>query len=302
MRQQAHDSTPLAGTWVTLHRVGSDTAGPIDSLHTDAGGRFTFTYRPRGATDAVYFVSASYDGIAYFSQPLTQTVVRGADAEITVFDTTSQAVRLRVRGRHLIVSAPGAGGARSVVEVFEISNDSSVTLVSSATSGDRPTWHTSVPPLAQQLRVGQGDVSADAVTVVHGDLEVFAPFAPGLKQLSFSYTLPPTAFPLVRQAPDGVSVMEILLEEPTARVDAPKLREVDPVAVEGRAFRRYLAQDVPASGVTRVTVPVALGDRRALYFALVLTAVGAVMLAALARAFTRRTRPSAPHAAAASQG
>ena len=302
VRQQAHDSTPLSDTWVMLHRVGSDTAGPIDSLHTDGGGRFHFTYRPRGAPDAVYFVSASYDGIAYFSQPLTQPVVRGADAEITVFDTTSQAVPLRVRGRHLIISSPGAGGARSVVEVFEISNDSSVTLVSSATSGDRPTWHTSVPPLAQQLRVGQGDVSADAVTVVHGDFEVFAPIAPGLKQISFSYTLPPSAFPLVQQSPASVSVMEVLLEEPTARVEAPRLREVDPVTVEARAFRRYLAQDVPAAGVTRVTVPIALGDRRALYFALVLTAVGAVMLAGLARAFTRRARPFAPLAAAETEG
>ena len=32
------DSTgmgPAAGTWVTLHRVGKDTAGPIDSIRTD---------------------------------------------------------------------------------------------------------------------------------------------------------------------------------------------------------------------------------------------------------------------------
>jgi primosomal replication protein N len=294
VRQGVHDVAPLANTWVTLHRVGSDTAGPMDSLRTDPTGRFTFRYQTRGAPDAVYFVSSSYDGIAYFSQPLIQPVVRGPDAEITVFDTTSQPVAIRVRGRHLIVSAPGAGGARSVVEVFELSNDSSVTLVSSAASGDRPTWHTSIPPLAQQLRVGQGDVSADAVTVVHGDFEVFAPIAPGLKQISFTYTLPPSAFPLVRQSPAGVSVMEILLEEPTARVEAPRLREVDPVAVEGRTFRRYLAQDVPVGGVTRVSVPIALGDRRALYFAIVLTAIGAAMLGALARAFTHRSRPMVP--------
>ena len=294
VRQGTHDRIPLGGMRVTLHRVGSDTAGPMDSLRTDGAGAFTFHYRPRGASDAVYFVSATYEGIAYFSQPLTAADVHGADAEITVFDTTSQPVALRVRGRHLIVSAPGAGGARSVVEVFELSNDTSVTLVSAPTSGDRPTWQTQVPPLAQQVRVGQGDVSADAVTVAHGELEVFAPFAPGLKQISFTYTLPASAFPLVRPSPAGASVMEILLEEPTARVEAPRLREVDPVAVEGRTFRRYLAQDIPAGGVTRVTVPIAAGDRRALYFAIVLTAIGAAMLGALARAFTRHPRPVVP--------
>jgi hypothetical protein len=302
MHQGTRAATPVPGTWVTLHRVGSDTAGPMDSLRTDARGQYTFRYLPRGATDAVYFVSASYDGIAYFSQPLVQPVTRGPDAEITVFDTTSQPVPIRIRGRHLIVSAPGASGARTVVEVFELSNDSSVTLVSPATSGDKPTWHTAIPSLAEGVRVGQGDVSADAVTVVHGDFEVFAPIAPGLKQVSFTYTLPSSAFPLVRRADAPVSVMEILLEEPTARPEAPRLREVDPVAIEGRTFRRFIAQDVPGGGAARVTVPVIIGDRRMLYFAVVLTAIGAAMLAALARAFTRPPRPVLPLAGAEPNG
>jgi hypothetical protein len=302
MHQGPHAATPLVGTLVTLHRVGSDTAGPMDSLRTDANGQYTFRYQPRGAADAVYFVSASYDGIAYFSQPLGQPVTRGPDAEITVFDTTSQPVPIRIRGRHLIVSAPGAGGSRTVVEVFELSNDSSVTLVSPGTSGDRPTWHTAIPPQAEGVRVGQGDVSADAVTVVHGDFEVFAPIAPGLKQISLTYTLPSSAFPLVRPAAAPVSVMEVLLEESTAHAEAPRLREVDPVAIEGRTFRRFIAQDVPAGSGARVTVPVIAGDRRTVYFALVLTAIGAAMLAALARAFTRRPRPVLPLAGAESKG
>ena len=286
---------------VTLHRVGSDTAGPMDSLRTDASGRFTFRYQPRGATDAVYFVSASYDGIAYFSQPLVQPVTRGPDAEITVFDTTSQHVPIQIRGRHLIVSSPGTGGSRTVVEVFELSNDSSVTLVSPGTSGDRPTWHTGIPPGAEGVRVGQGDVSADAVTVVHHDCEVFAPSAPGLKQISFTYTLPSSAFPLTRPTAAAVSVMEILLEEPTAQAEAPRVREVDPVSIQGRTFRRFIAQDVAAGSSARVVVPVIIGDRRMMYFAVVLTAIGAAMLASLARAFTRRPRPVLPPVGAESK-
>jgi hypothetical protein len=51
-----------------------------------------------------------------------------------------------------------------------------------------------------------------------------------------------------------------------------------------------------------VIVPVIISDRRTLYFALVLTAIGAAMLAALARAFTRRPRPVLPLAGAESKG
>ena len=277
--------------------MGSDTAGPLDSILTDPTGRFAFTYRPHGAPDAVYFVSASYDGIAYLSAPLTRAVVEGADAEITVFDTTSHPLPLRVRGRHLIVAAPDAAGTRPVVEVFELSNDTSVTLISPGSEGDRPTWRAAMPPAARDVRVGQGDIAPDAVTIRQAQLEVFAPFAPGLKQLSFSYRLPPSAFPLTRALGDGAAVLELLVEEPGARVEGARLREVDPVAVEGRTFRRYLGQDVPAGSSVRITVPLAAGNRRALYFALVLTAIGAAMLAALARAFSARP-PTTPFAGA----
>ena len=40
----------------------------------------------------------------------------------------------------LVVSAPTADGWRGVVEVFELANDSSVTLVSRVGIGDRPSW------------------------------------------------------------------------------------------------------------------------------------------------------------------
>ncbi len=293
---------PVTGEWVTLHRVGTDTAGPMDSVRTDAQGRYTFTYRPWGARDAVYFVSATYDGIAYFSQPLAQPVVRGAESEITVYDTTAHAVPLRMRGRHLVVSAPTAAGYRSVIEVFELSNDSSVTLVPGGPRAERPSWSLALPAGTQRFQVGQGDVSAAAVTVDRGIAEVFAPIAPGLKQISFSYALPPTAFPLTRALPTGAIVLEVLVEEPSARVIAPRLHEVQPVSVEGRTFRRFLGQDVPAGATLRVTVPVTLGNRRALYFAVVAIVIGAAMLASLALAFRRRPTIPASLASHASRG
>ena len=80
---------PVMGAWVVLHRVGSDGAGPLDSIKSDARGRFSFGYVRTGSTDAVYFVSAMYDGIAYFTPPLPEGKVSGEKGEITVFDTTS---------------------------------------------------------------------------------------------------------------------------------------------------------------------------------------------------------------------
>ncbi len=209
-------------------------------------------------------------------------------------DTTSRAIPLRVRGRHLVVSSPAPTGRRSIVEVFELSNDTSVTVVSPGAGTDRPTWSLPLPPGAQGVQVGQGDISADAVSVQGNRLAVFAPFAPGLKQMSFSYSLPPASFPLTRALRAGAIVFEVLLEDAGARASGIPFRPEAPVTVEGRMFRRFIAQDVPPGAVLRVNVPVVFANGRTLYIAVVTTALGAVMLGALALAFQRRASNPSP--------
>jgi hypothetical protein len=276
---------PVAHVRVTLHRVGPDTANPIDSTRTDAAGRFRFTYHRFGSPEAIYFVSSTYDGIAYFSEPLKAAVVHGGDADITVFDTTSSPVPMSVRGRHLIVSGPSADGTRDVVEVFELSNDSGVTYVSPG-AGDRPTWSAPLPLGAQQFAGGQGDVSPDAMSARDGRALVNAPFAPGVKQLSYRYSIPATAFPLRIRLDRTTQVFEVLLAEPMARLTGAGLKETNPVSLEGRTFRRFLAQDLPQGEVISVGVPGIPAGRESLFFAVLVLGIGGAMLMALARAFS----------------
>ena len=282
--------------WVTIHRVGPDTAGPLDSVRTDRDGRYEFRYRTSGSERAVYFVSASFAGIAYFSQPLTAPSVSGEDAEIVVFDTTSARVPVSVRGRHVIVLAPTAGGERrEVVEVYELSNDTTVTGVAGQGAGaaGKPTWSAVVPSEAREFRVGQGDVAPDAVRLASGRVELYAPLAPGLKQLSFSYTLPSGAFPLRVPMERPTSVLEVLVEGAQGAASGAQLKEVNPVVQGGRNFRRFLAQDAPASAVASIEFPaIAVAGARSLYVALVVALAGALMLFALYRAASRGRRPA----------
>lgn len=277
----------VPNVWAVLHRVAPDSAAPIDSVRTNASGAYEMAYRGTGSDSVVYFVSAMHGGIAYFTPPLRGTVVRGEAAEITVFDTTSRGVALAVRGRHFVLSAAGEAGARTVIEVFEIANDSAVTFVTPA-SDAASTWSTVLPQGAADFRVGQGDVAQDAVTAGGGRVRVFAPFAPGIKQLSFSYVVPANAFPLVVPLETGIDVLEVLLEETTGHADGAGLTEVNPVQVSGRMFQRFLAQDVPAPAVMRITVPPPPRALRPLYMLGVVAVLGAGMLVTLARAFARR--------------
>src|SRR5688500_19775177 len=67
VRPGEKDMIPVPGVWVTLHRVGSDTAAPLDSVRADTQGRYTFDFQRTGDERAIYFVSASYGGVAYFT-------------------------------------------------------------------------------------------------------------------------------------------------------------------------------------------------------------------------------------------
>lgn len=280
------DPRPVPGIVVTLHRVARSGGRPIDSVRTDARGRYAFRYAPPADSSAIHFVSADYAGIVYFSPPLRAARVSGDDADLTVFDTTSRPVTITQRGRHIVVGRADSG-RRQIVEVYELSNDTSVTRVA---SGRTPTWEAGLPADASGFSVGEGDFSADAVTKEGTRVVVTAPIAPGIKQLSFSYDLPASAFPLSIPGEHATDVLEVLVEDPNAVVSGAGIGEVDPVEVEGRSLRRFVAREVAPSAVVRIDAPRATRLSRATYIAIVATALGAAMLLVLARSARRRRR------------
>jgi hypothetical protein len=250
---------PVAGQWVVLHRVGSDRSAPLDSMRTDRAGRYRIRYERSGDPEALYFVSARYDGIAHFSSPLRAPTVRGGDADIMVFGSTSDTTQLRVQGRHLVVSAARADG-REVAEIFEIENAGYRTVI--ARDSGSPAWSSMLPALTRNPSIAPGDLTAGAVTFRGGRAQVYAPISPGVRQIAMTYELPPNAFPLTIPMGRAVSVLEVLLEEPRAIVEGAGLGEVEPAAIDGRMFRRFLAQNVPANAVIRVSAPAPVEQNR----------------------------------------
>ena len=270
---------PVAGQWVVLHRVGSDRAAPVDSARSGADGRFRIRYSPSGAPDALYFVSSRYDGIAYFSPPLRADTVRGGDADVIVYETTSDTATMRVQGRHLVMSMPRAK-TRSIAEIFELENEGTRTIV--PRDSVTPIWAASLPAEAESLTVAAGDIGAGAVVFRGGRAELYAPISPGVRQLVITYALPAAAFPLARPLERPVAVLEVLLEEPRAAVEGARLSEVAAATIEGRTFRRFLGSDVPASAVVRLIAPPPIGQRRGVMrvvaIVLALAMVGALVL------------------------
>jgi len=275
----------VSQVWVTLHRVATDSSGPVDSARTDANGRYAMRYRPVGG-DAVYFASSTYSGVAYFTAPLPPKDAAGDDAEITVFDTSSAPVTLRTRGRHLVVSSSNVDGRRTLVEVFELSNDTTVTAVAGARG--RATWSAPLSPNGRDFQVGQSDIGANAVQFRDGRVLVYASFSPGIRQIAFSYSVPASDFPLEIPVADPVGVFEVLVEDPGATASGGGLAEQQPVSLEGRSFRRFLAQDVRRGAKLVINVGAGTAPRGNRWLLVPVIVLAAVMLFALAFALTRR--------------
>ena len=277
----------VAGAWVTLHRVGPDTAGPLDSVRTAAGGGYRFRYRAFGDSNAVYFVSTNRGGVNYFTPPVRERAVRGGIADLIVFDTTSAPVPISIRGRHVIVTVPDSatGRNRTVLEAFELSNDSTVTRV--AAGDDGVTFDVALPPGVTVVVPGQGDVSAEAISVVAGRVQVNAPISPGLRQVTYSYEIPTKREPIEMLVEQPATVLEVLVEEPQAIVTGAGLVNVDAVTIDGRPFRRFLAQDVAAAQVIRISIPPS-ASASSLRLMMIVTAVGAAMLLGLGTYTMRR--------------
>ena len=282
---------PVARQWVIVHGIGAEGGRALDSVRTDAGGSFRLAY-PRTDSTAQFFISTVHHGIAYVSGVLPPDA--GADeATLSVFDTTSAPIPLVVRGRHILVFAPSDNPRRRVAEIFEISNNSTLTRIAGA--AQPPIWTAGIPDRAEEFSSGPEVMSNEAIRLEQGRVAAYAPVAPGVKRLAFTYALPPEAFPARFPVEHATDVFEILVEDREARVEGRGLEETAPSNIDGRMFRRFQAQGMSAPAVVTVSVPRAPASSRdtnvALVAALAVVAAGAVAFA------LRRSRRHAPRAA-----
>jgi len=286
------DSHPVAGARVVLHRVGRDRQGPIDSLLTDRSGRFRFTF-PTDTT-ALHLLTARHAGVQYFSEPVGTDPFRPDTGIVVAVYDTSSSQPIMLDARHLVVSAPAEDGSRSVVELVSVANRGEATRVPA--SGAAAVWAMRLPAGAFGFAAGDGDLSAGAVERRGDSVVVVAPIAPGERQLAMEYLLPPGIAELGIPFPEAAPLVNVLLEEPDARVGAPSLEPADSGAViQGRDFRRW-SGSMQAGTTLRIT----FGSQRApgaVALAALVSAVGLGLALATALAWRRPRGVAAPPAA-----
>jgi 5-hydroxyisourate hydrolase-like protein (transthyretin family) len=287
-------AAPLAGATVVLHRIGRDAQGPLDSLRTDAAGRFRFRFP--ADTASLYIVTVRFQGIEYFSNPLATNPAR-QDSAITlqVFDTSSTQP-VHTEARHIVIAKPGDDGTRTVVELLVLDNPGEKTRV--ARDSLSSTWHALIPRQAVGFSAEDGDLSAGAIDRNMDSVLVLAPLAPGERQVTIQYHLPPDAGRLEYRFDEANNGVNVMVEEPEATVRGGTLAQTDSVSViQGRPFRHFNGV-VDSGEVVVVTVPTPFRLGTGWLVGLIVL-LGAALLAGTVRVFRR---PSVAPAVATTGG
>jgi len=297
VRIRGADTTALAGQRVVAHRVGGSHEGPMDSAASSARGAFAFRVA-RPDTAAMYVVSTLYDGIGYFSAAFAAGSRASADSIVlAVFDTSSVGAPLDVAVRHLVISAAGEDGSRDVLDIVQVANPGTTTMV---TRGRTPTWRMLLPSGIDAFRVGEGDVPPEAVRRAGDSLLVTAPFPPGLKQVVGMYVVPNGARQLKVPIDQPTARLEVLVEDTRANASGAALAGGDPLQLEGRTFRHFSSTRVVRGETAVITFGAPPSRTNLAWMAIALSAL--LLASGGWLAARRRTLVAAPPAPDAGAG
>ncbi len=234
------DSVPLAGTFVVGHHIGAHGQGPVDSVRSDAAGRFRIAVA-RPDTGGLYVVSARYRDIGYFGEPVSpQDRAHAGALALVVFDTSVTGPALTVALRHVVLTTPDPDGSHRVLDIFQVHNPSTTTRVAADSNGS--TWRVRLPAGITNFVLGESDISPAAVRHEGDEMRVGAPFPPGEKQVLASYTLPRGTREIRIPIDQATARFDLLVEDSTSSASGPGVSVAPPLQLEGRTFRRFAAE------------------------------------------------------------
>jgi hypothetical protein len=291
---------PLPGAWVVLHEVSRSGGGrALDSTRTDATGAYTLAIR-RADTAAVYVISSRRAGVAYFSEPVVPRARGGGPARLRplyVYDTSATGPPVALVRRLVTIAGRQRDGTREVLELLELENPGRATRIAPDTL--HPTWGGAIPAAALQFRVGEGDVSPQAVTRQGDSVLVFAPLPPGeRKQLSYAYVLPADLRRLALPVDQPTGELDLLVEDTAAAVVLPRAQPLGTEALGTRRFARYRATALGAGTAVAIAFPPPRGVRPEtlvpVVVALAALALGAGFVVALRRPPAGPIAPARP--------
>ncbi|NOZ55571.1 MAG: carboxypeptidase regulatory-like domain-containing protein [Calditrichaeota bacterium] len=266
----------------------------IDSTVTSRSGRFRFSHI-KPDSHAVYVATAEYLGLPYFSdiahilRPDTTVTLT-----VTAYDTTSEPPIISVQMHHVFADRDTSD--MHFREVLVITSNSQKTYIGQSAGGHyRKTLAFSIPSGAYAF---QAEMGLDMNHMAQEGNTVYdvQPLAPGTKRVSYSYRLPLDngTVTYARTIDYSTNVFSFFVSDPSVKVESSELAETEPLAIRGREYQRWEADNLSPGTVVTVTLRTGgslVGKSGPWLAALGILVLAVVVVGALARA-RRRTAPA----------
>lgn len=273
------DTVMSSGTAV-LHHLTQGAQGELDSIQVgqDGGFRFALPRAPDPILSDIFFASVRHAGVLYFGPMIRSEQELDSAYRVSAYDTLvapSHGFPVAIQSRSVFVEPDSAGWR--VTDLFELRNDEARTIVARE---DGDTWRHPMPAGIRSVEVGEGEVSADAVRYLNGELLARAALPPGGRLFVVRYRIDSLFMSVPVQA--GTERLDVLIREPAPTVAIDGLEFMERQEFEaGSTYRRFAGADLAGPVVTIVKteeVRVPQVEWVAILIGLILIAVGAVIL------------------------
>ena len=240
---------------MVLHQVTQGGGGPVDSVRTDASGRWRLRAR-RVDTLAIYIASALHDGLAYFSAPLRVQAGKAATADpLVVYDTSSGGPGIELQRRLVTIARAGTDGSREVLELLELVHGGRTTRVAPDTL--QPVWTGAIPAGRRPVRGADGRLLARRRDPARRQRAAVRAAAAGPQPPAVLSLRTPglAAGTVVLPIDQPTTELDLLVEDTSATVRAPGLTGGGVEQIESRRFAGYRVDSLPAGAPVSIVFP-----------------------------------------------
>lgn len=248
----------------------------------DATGHVTFTDLDRDANLA-YFAVVEHQGATYsFPQPFQLNNTQTQNADVHVYDGTTDDNALKLDQVNLLVTS-ASNGMLHMMEMGTLDNGSDHTFVTEDPQ-DQQLAHAvkfALPPGAMNASMQTG-FSDSSVIPALGGIQVTSPVQPGPHPFALSFDIPYTSnsVDLSVQVPYQAGTVQLYVPSESFTLHANQLALTDHPTMNGQTYDLYAASNVPANTMISSSLDglPTLGGRTLTPNQLALMSLGAVLL------------------------
>lgn len=247
------DNKGETGLEVFLYLHAGNQGKELARTNTGADGSFSFPDQDM-AKKRVYYVSANYKGVGYFSRAGAFDDSKTADGnknlvlDLNVAEITDKDDDIGISMHFVLMEMDVDKGILLIKEQMVVQNQGTHTYVGNreAAPGKKETLHISLPEGAVDFQNLQGLRSSDIVPTGNGVVDT-APIKPGIKRIQFTYSIDTKGkdYKFLKALNLKTEQFGIIFPDTGLRMVSNQLTLEGPMESEGQKFYTLSGRDFP---------------------------------------------------------